>query len=112
MAERRSCGAGGGLALALALGAAGCGAEPAPAPACGGEPCQGETLVVETQNATRSADVNCCPVDGGFSNYTWSGAWSSWTAWEPAGAACNEEQTRLRFRQRARACDSGRRPAR
>lgn len=77
----------------------------APAPACGGMPCLGDTLLVATENATRSAEVNCCPVDGSFSAYAWSGNWSAWTAWEPA-AACGQEQTRLRFRQQARECNA------
>ena len=76
-----------------------------PAPACGGAACVGDTRLVVTENATRSAAENCCPVDGGFSDFSWSGDWSPWTAWEPE-AACGVEQTRLRFRQQDRYCDS------
>lgn len=82
-----------------------------PTPVCGGQACDGESVLWQTQNGTRSAELNCCPVDGGWSEFAWleDSAWSSWSAWAPAAAAdsCSgEQQNRTRTRWQGRSCNN------
>ncbi|EGD76003.1 hypothetical protein PTSG_00710 [Salpingoeca rosetta] len=75
----------------------------APAPSCGGRDCVGETRVVDTRVGTRTAEENCCPVDGQFGEWQ-DGSWTEWSEFAPEG--CGIEQSRFRQKQQTRECNN------
>lgn len=74
-----------------------------PEPACNGNPCDGETYFVEVDTYTRDANSNCCPIDGGWSNWTIF-PWSVWSSYSPK--ECGVDQIRERVRISNRTCSN------
>eukprot|EP00049_Salpingoeca_infusionum_P005056 m.87691 g.87691 ORF g.87691 m.87691 type:complete len:2043 (+) comp12838_c5_seq1:84-6212(+) len=74
-----------------------------PAPACGGTSCAGSYVSIDNQMEKKSAEENCCVVDGGFSDWI-TGVWASWSTFQPSG--CGHSQSRQRNRIDVRECNS------
>lgn len=73
------------------------------APPCNGTGCVGSSQLVTNVSESRTAQENCCFVDGEWSAWAPSD-WSLWSAFSPAD--CGFNQSRSRFRVLSRNCSN------